>query len=554
MFLTKKVITIICLVLVLFSLKIRDIKAAPGINQKITFQGKVVNGGIGDSDGTNVPDGNYDFVFTAFDALSAGTSLWTETWDSGTTQVPLTSGIFVVQLGTYVTFPATIDFNTDNIFLAVNFNGDGDMSPRVQFTAVPYAFNAQKVAGLTVTNSTGTLTIPDGKTISFGDNFSTAGVGITLDQSLATTDSPTFTTLTLSSVSVGTGTTVIYIDSSGNLVQGTLPPSGAGTTYPPTNGLQYIGSAIGLGGTITQASFTNINLGSGSSGLSILGVNSNTQVLTITQGGNIGIGTTAPGAKIDINGGTIGLKFDTVTTSIDTAAGQGLTFQGRAASTFSTTSGDINLIPAGGAVVIGAGTSTFTFNPVSGPVYAGAARPSKVIRLSPEYAGATLSADGSSDIGGTMTADSVLNVGGSGWRNYYQWSSGNASLQDYSVIVRVALPSDFDTWETGSCPGSTCALEIQYQTGVGTSADNYVSAKITNDSDTPGSEVCSIGSTASTGWSSSGCTEAVLNDASAPEWDAAGEIAVIRLKMAAKSTASALARVGDIILRYKAKF
>jgi hypothetical protein len=127
-------------------------------------------------------------------------------------------------------------------------------------------------------------------------------------------------------------------------------------------------------------------------------------------------------------------------------------------------------------------------------------------------------------------------------------------LQEYGIIVRVALPSDFDTWETGSCPGSTCALEMNYQTGVGTTNDNNLSFVVNNDSDTPGSAVCTISAVANTSWSSSGCTESTLNDGSAPEWDAANETAVIRIKLAAKNTASALSRMGDIILRYKSKF
>ena len=57
--------------------------ATAGINQTINFQGKVVN-----SDGTNVTDGNYDFVFRLYKASSGGTSQWTETWNSGTSQIP----------------------------------------------------------------------------------------------------------------------------------------------------------------------------------------------------------------------------------------------------------------------------------------------------------------------------------------------------------------------------------------------------------------------------------------------------------------------------------
>ena len=62
------------------------------------------------------------------------------------------------------------------------------------------------------------------------------------------------------------------------------------------------------------------------------------------------------------------------------------------------------------------------------------------------------------------------------------------------------------------------------------------------------------GSTASTSWGLSGCAESALNDGSTPEWDAAGETAVVRIKMAAKNTSNAVVRAGDITLRYKSRF
>lgn len=391
--------------LTIFYLGASQVWAAPGINRKMNFQGKVVNKGA--MDGTNVVDGPYDFQFSLWSTLSAGTSIWTEVWNSGTAQVTVSDGIFGVALGTHSTFPPAVDFNSDSIYLSVDFDSDGQMEPRIQMMAVPYAFNAEKVAGLTVTNTTGTLTIPNGKTITFGESFTTTGVGITLNQSLSTSDTVSFASLDLTGLSTGVGSTVLYIDASGNIVSGTLP---------------------------------TVNLAN-----------------------------------------------------------------------------------------------------------------SKVIILSPEYAGASLSADGSGTTAVAMTSDNTLNAGGIGWKNYYQLTSAEATLQDYTVVARVTLPSDFNTWETGSTPG-TYALEFTYQTGLATTADNFVSVIVSNDVDTPATAVCTIGSTASTAWGSSGCTEAVLNDAGAPEWDAAGETAVIRLKMGAKNTGSAVSRVGDIILRYKSKF
>ncbi len=144
--------------------------ATTGINQTINFQGKVVN-----KDGTNVADGQYTFVFKLYDASSGGANPWTETQNN----VQVTAGIFRVSLGS-VTPITGVDFNTDNIYLGINFNSDGEMTPRVRFASVPYAFNALKVAGLTVTDTTGTLTIPNSKTVQFGGAFTTSAQDLTL--------------------------------------------------------------------------------------------------------------------------------------------------------------------------------------------------------------------------------------------------------------------------------------------------------------------------------------------------------------------------------------
>lgn len=151
--------------------------AATGINEQISFQGKVVN-----SDGTNVTNGSYTFVFRLYDVDTGGTHIWTES-----KSLTVTDGIFQTNLGDTTTLPGSVDFNTDNIYLGINFNSDGEMSPRVRFTAAPYALNAAKVGGLTVTDTTGTLTIPNSETISFGGSFTTsASNDLTLTMSGAT--------------------------------------------------------------------------------------------------------------------------------------------------------------------------------------------------------------------------------------------------------------------------------------------------------------------------------------------------------------------------------
>lgn len=116
-------------------------QAAAGINKQINFQGKVVNG-----NGTNVANGSYNFVFKIYDDPSLGGvhELWTET-----KSLTVTDGIFQTNLGSSTSLPGSVDFNTDNIYLGINFNSDGEMTPRIRFTAAAYAFNSERLGGLT---------------------------------------------------------------------------------------------------------------------------------------------------------------------------------------------------------------------------------------------------------------------------------------------------------------------------------------------------------------------------------------------------------------------
>ena len=90
--------------------------------------------------------------------------------------------------------------------------------------------------------------------------------------------------VTLTSLPVGVGSTILYINSSGLLVQGALP---ANTSYTATNGLNLSGSAFGLGGTLTSDTYLNTSASS-----LFLGINNTTPSLSILSSGNVDIGTT----------------------------------------------------------------------------------------------------------------------------------------------------------------------------------------------------------------------------------------------------------------------
>lgn len=347
-------------VLMLFSVVLfNPIFAATGINENIHFQGKVVN-----TDGTNVANGDYDFVFKLYTVDSAGTAIWTENRTSAN-QVTVTDGVFSVDLGSVTALPGSVDFNTDNIYLGIEFNGDGEMSPRIQFTAVPYAHNAAKVGGLTVTDTTSTLTIPSGIIVAFsGSNdttFTTTGstnvtlpttgtlatlagsetltnkiIGSTgLTFSGSTTDITTGTNEHLSIMpngtgNVGIGTTnpseklyvynsvnnqtgfVVSNDNSGSAAQAFFA-IGSNPTANPWNGVffQHYGANFTPNGLRMPSSTTII--GGGSNGLSIGTDNSSSlnfftsgvasgADMTLNSSGNLGIGTTNPTELLHVNG------------------------------------------------------------------------------------------------------------------------------------------------------------------------------------------------------------------------------------------------------------
>lgn len=99
----------------------------------------------------------------------------------------------------------------------------------------------------------------------------------------------------------------------------------------------------------------------------------------------------------------------------------------------------------------------------------------------PEYANAAYAGDGSSNVGQL----SVLHDS-STKRNYYAWASTRTSLQDYDILLKIPLTSDFSGWTDN-------ALRIAYRSATANAADNTLDITVY---DTAGNAVTLSGSVA----------------------------------------------------------
>ena len=150
--------------------------AGPGT---ITYQGTVTEPG-----GTTPPYGPYAMRFALWDVESGGTIAtnrkWQETHSSGNA-VPLNNGCYSVELGSLTSFPANFFQENANLWLEVEVDLDGDgfepsevYSPRVPFTAAPYAFQSDRATTATFAQSTlksliRNFVVESGETVSAGD-------------------------------------------------------------------------------------------------------------------------------------------------------------------------------------------------------------------------------------------------------------------------------------------------------------------------------------------------------------------------------------------------
>lgn len=130
--------------LTLMLLSALAVGAAPHL---INYQGRIL-----DASGNPPPNGNFEIVFSIYDASVGGEVKWTETQIN----MPVTDGFFSAVLGSTIPLSDTV-FNGAERFLEITI-GDKTITPRIQFTSTGYAYRVSTVDGSTGGELFGSLT------------------------------------------------------------------------------------------------------------------------------------------------------------------------------------------------------------------------------------------------------------------------------------------------------------------------------------------------------------------------------------------------------------
>lgn len=111
--------------------------AAASWPSRLNYQGQLT-----DSSGVAVADGSYNIVFAIYNVASGGVALWSETQN-----VNVAKGLFNVVLGGVTPISLSSVNLTDDLWVGLNVNSNGEMVPRQQLLSSVYALNANLLQG-----------------------------------------------------------------------------------------------------------------------------------------------------------------------------------------------------------------------------------------------------------------------------------------------------------------------------------------------------------------------------------------------------------------------
>lgn len=187
--------------------------------------------------------------------------------------------------------------------------------------------------------------------------------------------------------------------------------------------------------------------------------------------------------------------------------------------------------------IVGNLTATGTVNGVnlSAIPFGNMATRVKEAVFSPDYAGSASYLDGT-DNNGKLELD-FEDLGGTGKRNFYEWTTAKATIQDIDVVASFQLPLDFVSF-------TASPVSLGYQTSNGVVATNVVDVAMY---DSTGAAVVLVGggSLASAAWAS-----APITFGGVPTFTA-GDTVTFRIRLS--STSAGFAKISDLVLNYNGR-
>lgn len=310
---------------------------APGtaegvIPERINLQGILRDGG-----GNPVADGSYSVIFTIYNADVGGTVFWAET-----TSVATADGLFNIRLGATNPIPDTaIRLNT---WLGITLSPDPEMTPRTRLTAVSHAYKVSTVTGASGGNVIGDIYLLgsgaddylglvtsdpnvalDLRSGTFGGNpfidFSNdaasdfdARIQLQGNDGLQITV-PSILSIPTGNVGIGTTSPASRLHVSEDLDEPngiTIENSNTGTS----SGEAILfnsedGSGLASGAFIATLDASNpsfpsvMRIGNNRTSGYIDFITASTPRMVIENGGDVGIGTTTPQNRLDVEGGAV---------------------------------------------------------------------------------------------------------------------------------------------------------------------------------------------------------------------------------------------------------
>lgn len=165
--LSKICIALIFVVIITTILLVYFVNSTQAASRTISFSARLKN-----ASGGVVADGYYNVSFRLYQQSTNGSHIWSETYndtngaESGDDyRVRVINGYLNVKLGSRQAFEQNVNWE-DDLWLTMNIGGtsqianpdniawDGEMSPRIQLTAVPYALSSGAVGGKTANDLT----------------------------------------------------------------------------------------------------------------------------------------------------------------------------------------------------------------------------------------------------------------------------------------------------------------------------------------------------------------------------------------------------------------